>query len=94
MQHFLICGSTRYGAMPHWSSRGYTRVVISSGEPNWGQKLVIGLRTDLNSNALMGLIYEEEMARVVATEERNVNISKVTMEHCFKAEGKQEITKK
>ena len=35
------------------------------------------------------------MARVVATEERNVNVSKrVTMEHCFKEEGKQEITKK
>ena len=43
----------------------------------------------------MGLIHEGVVARVVATEERNVNMSKrVTMEHCFKEEGKQEITKK
>ena len=46
-------------------------------------------------NALIGLIHEEGVARVVATEEGNVNMSKkVTMEHCFKVEGKQEITKK
>ena len=32
---------------------------------------------------------------MVATEERNVNMSMcVTMEHCFKDEGKQETTKK
>ena len=35
------------------------------------------------------------MARVVATDERNVSVGKrVTMEHCSKEEGKQEITKK
>ena len=35
------------------------------------------------------------MARVVATEERNVNVSKsLIMEYCFKNEGKQEISKK
>ena len=32
---------------------------------------------------------------MVASEERNVNVSKnVTMEHCFKDEGKQKTTKK
>ena len=42
--------------------------------------------------ALIGLIHEE---RVVATEERKGNVSKsVSIEHCFKKEGKQEITKK
>ena len=42
-----------------------------------------------------GLKHKERVVRVVATEERNVNVSKkVTMEHCFKEEGKQEITKK
>ena len=44
-------------------------------------------------NALMGLV-QEEVARVIATDERNVNVSKsVTMEHCFKDEGKEENTK-
>ena len=43
----------------------------------------------------MRLIHEEGMARVVATEEKNVNMSKrVKIEHCFKEERKQEITKK
>ena len=46
-------------------------------------------------NALIGLIHEEVVARVVTTEERNVNVSKsVTMKHDFKGDGKQEITKK
>ena len=41
-------------------------------------------------NALMGLV-QEEVARVIATDERNVNVSKsVTMEHCFKNEGKHQ----
>ena len=32
---------------------------------------------------------------MVATEKRNVNVRKsVTMQHCFKEEGKQEINKK
>ena len=45
--------------------------------------------------ALIVLIHEEEVARVVATEEKNLNRTKsVTMEHCFKNEGKQETTKK
>ena len=45
-------------------------------------------------NALIGRIHKGGVTRVVATEERNVNISKrVTMEHCFKEEGKQEIAK-
>ena len=40
-------------------------------------------------NALIELIQEERMARVVATEERNANVCKrVTMEHCFKEERK------
>ena len=44
--------------------------------------------------ALMGLI-QEGVARVVATEERNVNVSRsVMMEHCFKDEGKKKFTKK
>ena len=43
--------------------------------------------------ALIGLIHEKGVARVLATEERNANINKsVTMEH--KNEGKREITKK
>ena len=46
-------------------------------------------------NALMELIHVEGVTRLKVTEERNVNLSKrVTMEHCFKEEGKQEITKK
>ena len=46
-------------------------------------------------NALIGLIHEKGVARVVVTEERNINMSKrVMMEHFFKEEGKQEITKK
>ena len=46
-------------------------------------------------NALIGLIREERVAMMVATEERNVNVSEsVMMIHCFKEEGKQEITKK
>ena len=45
--------------------------------------------------AMIGLIHEEVVARVVATEEKNLNISKiVTMEYCFKDERKQETTKK
>ena len=41
-------------------------------------------------NALIGLI-REGVARTVATEERHVNVSKrVTMEHCFKEEGKHQ----
>ena len=42
---------------------------------------------------LIGLIHEEGVVRVVATEEKNVNMS-VTMEHCFKNKRKQETTKK
>ena len=46
-------------------------------------------------NALIGQIHEEGVARVVATEERNFNLSKsVMMEHCFKDERKHEIKKK
>ena len=38
---------------------------------------------------------QKKVARMIATEERYVNVSKrVMMEHCFKEEGKQEITKK
>ena len=37
--------------------------------------------------AMIGLIHKR-VARVVVTEERNVNMSKsATMEHCFKDEG-------
>ena len=44
--------------------------------------------------ALKGLKHNGGVARVVATGERNVNVNKrVTMEHCFKEEGKQEIKK-
>ena len=44
---------------------------------------------------MIGLIHREGVARVVATEEKNVNVSKrVLTEHCFKEEGKQGITKK
>ena len=40
-------------------------------------------------------MHEEEVVRVVATEDRNVNVSKnVMIEHCFKDERKQETTKK
>ena len=40
--------------------------------------------------ALIGLKHQGGVARVVATEERYGNVSKsnVTMEHCFKEEGK------
>ena len=45
--------------------------------------------------ALIGFIHKEEVARVVATEERNFNVSKsVTLEHCFKEERKQELQKR
>ena len=39
----------------------------------------------------MELIHEEGVARLVATEEKNVNMSKkVMIEHCFKEEGKHQ----
>ena len=45
--------------------------------------------------ALIELKHKEGVARVVAREDWNINVSKgVMMEHYFKVEGKQEITKK
>ena len=65
------------------------------------KNIAVHQHTMLNTNrkkivkALIGLIHEEGVEMVVATEERNLNVSKsVTMEHCFKDEGKQETTKK
>ena len=41
-------------------------------------------------NALIGLIHEKGVARVIAIEERDANVSKsVTMELCFKEEGRK-----
>ena len=46
-------------------------------------------------NALIGLMHEGRVTRVIATEKRNVHLSKIVMiEHCFKEKGKHEITKK
>ena len=47
-------------------------------------------KEDDGANALIELIHKEGVARVVATMERNVNVSKsVTMELCFKEEGRK-----
>ena len=42
------------------------------------------------AKAMIGLLHGEGVARLVATEEKKLNISKsVTMEHCFKENSKQ-----
>ena len=69
-----------------WTGRKY------SGTP---AKYVKYKKEEDEVKALMGLIHEEGVAEVVATEEKNVNMNKsVTMEHCFKNEGKQKTAKK